>query len=233
MLGRLFVILLLAALPASAQITFVQSKACNFTTTDPNACTFDSSVTAGNLIVTAYIDHNNRTIDGISDTLTNTYSVGHFKSCNGTNPCLHTRYTISGSSGANTVTWNLSGTSTGHIVMMEFSGIAASPLDQVDTPATGTGSPETSGTTGTTVQADELIVGVLGLGSAATITQGASFTGQVVSTGDERASMEYKIVSSTGTYNADWTSTGSPAWVATVETFKAAAVSSAARRRII
>lgn len=114
----------------------------------------------------------------------------------------------------------------------EFSGLAAaSPLDKTAGDF-GSSLNALSALTATTMQADELVFGAVGVRGpvAETYTKGASYTALTrdgttgaSATSNRTINPEYKIVSSTGTYAADGTLGTSTAWIAVVATYKAAA----------
>lgn len=131
-----------------------------------------------------------------------------------------------------TVTWS-SSISGAHVMIVDaFSGLdTTAPHDQTAS-STGTGTVADSGNTGTTAQADELIFGVGFYENDAGATYGAG--GLFVKATDDGTNggaaasnqwliSEYRIVSSTGMYNATTTSTESVDWAQHVSTFKKAA----------
>jgi hypothetical protein len=86
------------------------------------------------------------------------------------------------------------------VIVDEFSAVATSPLDQVAT-ATGTTTNRTGGTTPTTTQADELIIGCFATGSAETsFTHGTGYSDFTTKFAGS-VSGEYQIVAATGAYN--------------------------------
>jgi hypothetical protein len=94
------------------------------------------------------------------------------------------------------------------IVASEFSGITSnSPLDQTSTATDDTVTSHSSGSTATTAQADELLVGSYGTGSSTSVyTATGSFilptNGQQGDNTTNIAAQIYSIVSATGTYAA-------------------------------
>lgn len=145
-------------------------------------------------------------------------------------------YCANATGGATTVTVDYG---TGFYIrstISEFSGITTtSPLD-VQTSNSGTSSTPSSGTTGTTAQADELvlitlavdtgpIVGGLGIDAASGYTNMDVWQQDTADTFDYAGtSHDYKIVAATGTQSGSWgTLVGSYAWRGKIATFKAAA----------
>lgn len=114
------------------------------------------------------------------------------------------------------------------IVMAEYSGVgAASPFDQAAEAFTDVNSATfDSGTTGTTAQADELLICGYATGSGAhnnDPTNSFAIVAQVENTGvggTNRATMTARIVSATGTYSSALTGI-SQKWAAGIATFKA------------
>jgi hypothetical protein len=108
----------------------------------------------------------------------------------------------------------------------QFSGISAiTPVDQVST-ATGNSATPSSGFTGTTTQANELLFGAIAHNSTPTFTPGSGYIliGQVIGgsgSGQKTLSPEYQIVSTTGTYAATGTLSSAQQWRAAIVTYKA------------
>ena len=117
-----------------------------------------------------------------------------------------------------------------------FSGLLqADVLDQALANPTGTSTTEqgnnpTVGPTGTTIQDEELVIGVIGteeLTDAGIGTWENDFAAgpQIKTSGasnEWRVSMGYKIVTSAGEFTASKTVTNNPYWAASIATFKAA-----------
>jgi hypothetical protein len=145
-----------------AGFAFVQAKAQGFSTNAPGgneAITFDSDVTAGDLIVVSseLADTTSATfIGGVTDSQGNTYTALRPANING-----QIWWAIAGSSGPLTVTLAITvgaGTSINQPVIAEYSGNHAAPADgSVDTNDTNT-----AWTTGSIAvsQIDSLVLGV-------------------------------------------------------------------------
>lgn len=150
----------------------------------------------------------------------------------------------SGSTGERTVVFSApvtSALSPGDTITITFSGggyyanasafavsglVAASRVDQSAT-ATGTSGSPSSGNTANTTQADELLIGAIGVNdgaSTASFTAGAGYTalpGDVSSAG-LAIFPEYQVVSATGAYSAGGTLGGVyTGWAAAIVTYKA------------
>lgn len=112
-------------------------------------------------------------------------------------------------------------------VVQEFSGIVAtSPLDRVVS-AQGTSTAPSSGATAATVQADELVVGLVGWAGAVTTASllgGAGYSNLAqVALLNASAAMQSKVVAATGAQTAAMTLAASRSWAACCATFKATA----------
>jgi hypothetical protein len=115
----------------------------------------------------------------------------------------------------------------------EFSGLAASnALDQTSS-ASGSNANPSSGFTGTTRQANELLIGaIFSVPNPPTFNMGAGYTAlpavifQIDGQGGQTISPEFQVVTSTGSYQANGTLTASPiAWVADIATFATTPIS--------
>jgi len=179
--------------------------------TDPVVVAFPQDLIAGNTILVGVISLTNDILDSyLSDTRGHTYVRDVIKS---TNPsCAWFRVSnITG--GACTVTYDFPGNATAVMVIAEFPGMAAAPLD-----GTGTGS---SGVSTNVVTSDFspsapcTVVGLMSYGGATpnTIAQGSGFS---LIDEDEAITIrpfnaEYKTVAA-GTYHADWTLDPGAGW---------------------
>ncbi|MGD0765997.1 MAG: hypothetical protein ABR978_06795, partial [Dehalococcoidia bacterium] len=135
----------------------------------------------------------------------------------------------SGSESTVTVTTS-GGSSTSYgmgLQLYEYSGMAAtSPLDDVATPNSGTGTSLTSGSV-TTTQACDLLISGAAINTNATFTWGNSFTEEFdfQNPGTNRRSFggADRVVASAGDYSASATASASAAWSMVLAAFKAAA----------
>ncbi|MGH7788424.1 MAG: hypothetical protein ACRERC_16260, partial [Candidatus Binatia bacterium] len=113
----------------------------------------------------------------------------------------------------------------------EFSGLLASgTLDQIST-QTGDSASPASGSAPTTSQADELLIGAMGIEGPVTdtFTAGAGYTllAEAGTTGGTTGSNvtinpEYRIVAATGGYAADGSNSASRQWAAVIATYRGA-----------
>ncbi len=137
----------------------------------------------------------------------------------------------------NSITITTSSVASRVAVASLFSGLLdVDPLDQKLANPTGTsttaqGNNISVGPTATTVQADELLIGLIGTEEATDAGVGTWLNEFIAgpqvktsgATNEWRVSMGYKIVSSIGEYTAAKTVTNNPYWAANIATFKAGA----------
>ena len=187
----------------------------------PIGVSFGSNVTSGNLIVVAVsADVDTSTVSSISDTLGNTYAriqQGLRGPDNAVSAELWYAKNVAG--GATSVTVTMTGTNAHFVSINEISGLdQTNPLDQsaINTNPTA---PVWSSGSQTTSSANELVFGFeIGLGGS----QGSGF-----SLIDEAAwnlwwGTEYRVVSSTGSYDAQWPSSQNGYGEIMMATFRAA-----------
>ena len=134
--------------------------------------------------------------------------------------------------GTDTFTATWTSTINSRVLMVdEFAGLTASPLD-LNATGNGTATSLVTAATATTTQADELLIGAFAATFGLTgyaFTPGATYTQASQSNGvrPAYALTEYRVVSATGGYTADSTVAGTPdGWCAGIITFKAAATGS-------
>lgn len=220
---------LLAPMRAEATISFVQS-ATAFGNGGADAATASTTWTSGNLLVVALGDGFSVGFYGYShfcgDGGTNTFNLVASYSNGGNSPPgsieIWAAYNITGGTRAVTCS-SIGGGGYISIRVMEFSGIATSPLDQQNALYTSGTNSFTSPSV-TTTQNDELLVGTVNYtASGFTATGGAGWTdlGEV-SSGSNTIESSYQIVSATGTYAYSGTGSNNPTMSA-IATFKASA----------
>jgi len=192
-----------------------------------------SEPVAGNLLVLSAVTSGSRTISSIVDSRSNTYATADLAafgtSCTGF--VAYSMLTTSLQVGDTiTITW--SSTANSAVNISEWSGIAtSSPLDQhTNNNSIGTNSVSTFsvGPTGTTAQADELVIAAFGYVGSNSGTAGSGYTllTRVQSTGTNRSvHAEYQIVAATGAQTAtmDINVASSGGTGMAIATFKAAA----------
>lgn len=217
--------------------SFVQQVASNGVggTSTTVTATTGVNTTVGNLLVAICVTSDSTANAAtFTDSKGNTWTKSLESAKSVTGPQLSMAWTVvavgkSHSSGDTFTATLATSISARTLLVVEFANLLAAPLDKTGAAATGTGSSLASGTTATTAQAEELIVGGCAASFAATghsFTPGATYTLASSSTFVRVASglIEYKIVSATGTYNADATTdVAADGWVAGCLTFKAQA----------
>ena len=205
-------------------IAYVQSKSIATASALSVNVTLTSNVTAGNALIAGGYDGN-----GINqtDTVSDTVNAGNYANDNSVN--LTTDGDTVGifsklNAGAGSTKITLTRSTTGgslRLVAHEYSGLAtSSALDQT---ATGHNTSSTSGTTSnvTTTQANELIFCVLGCAGADTVTSNSPFT-QRENTGFPGGfASQDQVVSSTGTFAANYTISPADEYGAIIATYKA------------
>jgi hypothetical protein len=197
-------------------------------------------VAAGNTIIVGFASRGASTYNTpfVTDSAGNTYNLA-------TNAITYTHgraylfYAHVGTAltNDNNITITTSSVSNRVAVASVFHGLMdTGVLDQALANPTGSsttmqGNDPTVGPTASTVQADELIIGVIGTEEATDAGVGTwqnGFTAgpQIKSSGttayEWRVSMGYQTVSATGTFTAAKTVANNPYWAATIATFKAA-----------
>ena len=196
-------------------------------------------VATGNTIVVGFASRGASTYNTptIADSATNTYSLatnaityGHGRSY------IYFAHVKNALVNGNKITITTSSVSNRVAVASVFGGLLGTNLlDKVLANPTGNstttnGNNPSVGPTATTVQASELIIGLIGTEEATNAGVGTwqnSFTAgpQVKSSGtttyEWRVSLGYKIVSASGQFTAAKTVTNTPYWAASIATFKA------------
>jgi hypothetical protein len=203
---------------------------------------FGSNVASGSLLVAVcsiYQDVSSASAPVFTDSLSSTWTIEVNTTPGGgtaTPSRIYAAWAITSAGGANSVTCNPPGTSDFiTVVAIEYSGIAtSSPRDQLTVGDFG-GTPSddaTSGTTGTTVQANEVLVGAMTFNDGATATLDEVLPLTLVEEEENHGlfavvNVSDLLLSATGTYTATWTigdGDDPRDWVACAVTFKEAGV---------
>jgi cysteine-rich repeat protein len=231
-------LLVLPASEAAGAIAFVTNVGTNGNTT--TGSTIAVTVAAGgvavnNTVIVAFAMDPATGAVTVADTRGNTYTsnadVSNGSGTNGVRTVvLSTRLTTALLAG-DTITVTHPSVAARAVSVNVFSGLAgASVLDRTAT-GTGTSTAPATPATAATTQADELLIGAMGVetGSTETFTLGASYitgTNRSSSAGTAAANItidpEYRIVAATGTYTATGTLSASRAWAAAIATYRAA-----------
>ncbi len=196
--------------------------------------------TAGNVLIVGCISNVNTFaapgITGITDTKGNTYlaAAAASREAAGFTAATDILYAPVTTGGADTLTLTLAGTGGGNYGgfcwVREYSGLATSAVFDKAASATASSASATSGATAATVQANELVIGLVGSGTGlASYTAGTGF-GRLVSalgagSGYDGA-MEDKIVAAAGAQTATFTIPSSASYACAVATFKDAVAGS-------
>ncbi len=234
----LLLTLLLPAREANGAISYVQDVGAfsQYYGFGPSSIVIPvtASVAAGNSIIVTLTwgAWGPGEITTCSDTKGNSYTtdVSEFYSGAGLYTIICSSHNVTALSTSDTINVSFtSGTYGVAATAHEFSGLAPSlALDQT-AKANGSSTTPSSGNTATTAQADELLVGAIGVSGLPTdaFTPGGGYTAlnAVGFTGVWNGTIrpEYKVVSATGVYQADGVLGVSAGWSATIATYKAAA----------
>lgn len=185
--------------------TLVQSKSYTGTAASSHSIVLDAGPTQGNLLV----------LSVVSDATVNTPSGWTVvnSAVDDTGTYMYTKDAGAGESA--TITVSPSSSAALAMAVLEYSGMTASSLDKTQK-ATAQDTPVSTGTTATTAQADEVLVGMVGINqnSSRTISSWSnSFVQQFnVATGSGpshvRLGVALLTVSSTGTYETAATLSG-------------------------
>lgn len=185
---------------------------------------FGAGNTAGNLLVFAY--GGGGAVTGLSDTRGNTWTRAVWQTDAGISLAAEIWYAMNCAAGANTVTRTGGFGSFEYLMVAEYSGLAlSSALDKTASANYGglLGNPPTSGATSTTVEADELLIGVISNDSTRSVTWDSPWVERQDGLGNSRGgSLAEQVVSSTGAYTASGVLSGAAGWQALIATFKAA-----------
>lgn len=228
---------LFLALPAQATgIGFVKNIGTNQSKTAGTSISVTvpaAGVKAGNsIIVTFAMDSTSGSVS-VSDTAGNTYNLDADTGVYVTyvRTLIFSAHNVTALVSGNTITVTHPSVNARAVSANEFSGLAktsALALDKTST-ATGDSTTPSSGSTATTTQADELLIGAIGVEGPLgdTFTAGSGYTAlpRDGTTGASASSNitinpEYRIVSATGTYVADGTLSDARKWAAAIATYK-------------
>lgn len=217
-----------AAWPAHAAIAVVQTVSCEAqgaTTCNAGPVT----TTNGNLFV-ASTSYCCDTFTSITDNNSNVYVNAIADQADGSGGTIRQDYKAVGTGGAGH-TFTVTGASASFFATLsvqEVSGAAASPLDQTAADTDAISTSHSTPSTGTTAQADELLIGVGGTISTTTYTTdtGAGWTEatNVATDADSEGMVTgYMVVSAVGTYAYTYTTGTGRATAQGISTWKAAA----------
>jgi hypothetical protein len=225
-----------AAVTAEA-IVYVGSLGTAATKTSGTSLAITTSIAVSNgddILVAVATDPNSSLVVSVSDAAGNSYSQVGSTVINSGNvrTYLFAAYDVNSMASGSAITVTSSPAVTARVAVAAlFRGLDdSSPLDRTAS-ATGSSNAPSSGASGTTAQADELLIGVVateGPNGDAAGTWDGSFTagprlGSTGGTDDTNLtiSLGYRIVSATGSYTASKTGITSRDWDAMIATFNA------------
>lgn len=195
---------------------------------DSTTLAYPANVTSGNLLVCLGRAFNGTaapTAISVTDTRGTTYTVKLV--AEGANDCQWIAYGIAPSSGANTVTVNPNNASDAFgFAIDEFTGVdTTTPLSVDGGTSTGTGTAVSDSLT--TLNAGELVVGIMGhFGGTPTITPSNTQIGEQENNNTQEAfSAAFQIAGAAGSYSISWALGSSETWTATTLSFKKAGAS--------
>ena len=235
-------VLLFTAIEASADITYLGEIGRALTKTSGTSLTVtsDQAVTVGDTIIIGYVtDPAQNLVVNVTDSAGNSYEQAALAVnwANGRSYIFYAQVAnLLPIGGTITIEGDQSVAAKAAVVTV-FSGLAdINVLDQflgnpkIEDQTTETGTTPTVGPTGTTEQANELLIGVIGTNGPVEDdagTWGNSFTNgpREGTTGGDAdtnwtVSLGYRIVSAAGTYTAQKSGITSRLWAATIATFK-------------
>jgi hypothetical protein len=195
---------------------YVQGGYAAASTSYPRMLAFPGNTAPGSLLVVALF-YAIAVNPAVTDSQGNTYAAATAKVGR-----ARLFYALNTLGGANAVTVNYDGApSTNALIVAEYSGVAiADALDRTSTQNGGTATACGSGFTADSTQANELLIGQLGLNSAASaLTAGANYA--MRQTDNTRQALEDRTVSAIAAYNATFTWTTGSGWGCIIATFKA------------
>jgi hypothetical protein len=207
----------------SGPITLVQSNSVQGSGVGSVSVAFTSSNTAGNLII-AFVRMTSTTQTvTVRDTAGNIYSdaVDQLQTTDGHQ--IHIFYAKSVAAFSNNAVTATFSATNNHpwLAIYEYSGLnATNPLDET-AHAQGSNSSPSTGATGTTTHANELLFVGLGMVNNASgrVTAGSGYALQQQDTNTSRAADETRIVSATGSYTGTFSLSASTNWSAVIATF--------------
>jgi subtilisin family serine protease len=204
-------------------IVLLQSNAVERTGATSIATAFQVANTAGNLIVAfVRMSSSSQTVT-ISDSAGNGYvdAVSQVQTSDGHQ--VHIFYAKNITGGANTVTATFSATNNHPwLAVYEYSGLSATnPLDQT-AHAQGSNASPSTGASGMTANANELVFAAMGIVNnfTGTATAGSNYMLQLQDTGTSRAATETAIATSTGAFTGTFTLSAATNWSAVLATFQ-------------
>lgn len=206
------------------------------------ACTMPGNTTAGNFIVCGVTAENTTesNFSSISDATTSgTRRASTWVTNDSQGAVIFDIQNITAKT-TPTITASLAGSYAYRgIVCQEFSGVATSNAFDVGTVQAQDGAGTStdavsSGSTASTAQANELLVGCsVNSSGVATLTAGTNYTLIDQNVTNLTHACEYRVVSSTGTYAATFTANNNDNWGTNIATYKEASAAAAVHRQLL
>lgn len=187
---------------------------------------FGVTTVIGQLIVLTIVDDSAglTSVTSVTDNKGNTYTrIATPLASTATMQMWYAVLSAAGSGHTITVAWSTAATGRVAVAAQYFDGFTGTPtLDQARHLATGSSVTANPGTTGTTTDANEIIIiGAGHGGTTSAFSLGAGFTNlSTVNVANAAVGQESKIVSSTGTQTGTMTIAASRTWQAGIATFK-------------
>ena len=203
-------------------IALRQSNATAGSSTPSVTSAFPSANAAGSLVIAVVRMSTTSQTVVVTDSAGNVYreAVAQAQSADGHQ--LHLFYVANVVGGPNTVTATFSSVNNRPwLAIYEYQGVRTTgPLDQTGR-AQGSGATPSSGPTGVTATANELVFAATGLPAsyAGTVSAGAGYVLQRQDTGGSRAATESGMAATPGSYTATFALSAQTNWTAVVATF--------------
>lgn len=223
-------------------LAFNTSRSANSSgsTTPLVLTTFSSAIVVGQLIVLTIADDSGvaNHLGTVSDSAGNVYTRVATASGQGSS-CLNQYYapvTVGGSANtvAVSVAWNIADTTGISVAAGYYNGFVGTPtLDQSKVGGPTSSTSPSSGATGTTINANELVIGgVEHAGTASNFSLGATYSNLIQPSGvsGHQVAQESKVVAATGTQTATFSIAASREWICGAMTFYDAVTGSTVRQ---
>jgi hypothetical protein len=185
-------------------------------------CSVLANTTVGNLLVLAVTCATSVVVQSVSDSQGNTWTVkttGGGRTINIIHCVLGTALTTSDTI---SITYVGGSSSNAAALCLEFTGLTSTPADKgVSTGSSGVTS-QSSGTTGTLSQANELVVAGLAMNSSSTPTVPSGFSTKISQTANAAVGLHlaYLVVTATTAHDPSWSWSGATNASASATTYK-------------
>lgn len=205
-------------------IAFVGTATASNATGVAVTSAFAATTATGQLIVVSYGDDSatSTTFTSMADNKSNTYlPIGSFQINGMTYRMFYSVLTAGGTGHTVTANWSTVASSRATLVAQYFNGFTGTPTLDQTAGATGASTSANPGTTGATINANELIViGAVHDAAVSGFSLGTGFTNLgTVSVANAQNGQESNVVSATGTQTGFLTIAASRNWGAQIATF--------------